>query len=94
MRTNVRNYSSSILFFCYMADINKLISEYITKEWLTPWLNSNKSQRAFADHHNIEESIVRKIKSTEEYRIPVETLYKICQSRNITLSEFFKLVKK
>ncbi len=90
----MRNYSLSILFFCYMVRINKIICEYITKEWLTPWLNSNKSQRSFADHHNIEESIVRKIKSPKEYRIPVESLYKICESRNITLSDFFKLIEK
>lgn len=94
MRTKVRNHSSSILFFCYMTGINKTICEFITKEWLTPWLNSNKSQRSFADHHNIEESIVRKIKSPKEYRIPVETLHKICESRNISLSDFFKLIKK
>ena len=77
-----------------MTGINKIISEYITKEWLTPWLNSNKSQRSFADYHNIEESIVRKIKSTKEYRIPVETLHKICESRNISLSEFFMEIEK
>ena len=77
-----------------MQDINRLICEYITQEWLTPWLESKKSQRAFADHHNIEESIVRKIKTSKNYRIPVETLYKICESRNITLSEFFQLIDK
>lgn len=77
-----------------MVKINKSICEYITKEWLTPWINSHKSQRAFADHHNIEESIVRKIKGSKEYRIPVETLYKICESRNISLSDFFKLIDK
>lgn len=94
MRTNMRNYFISVVFFCCMADINKIICDYITNEWLEPWLDSNKSQRAFADYHNVEESIIRKIKGTKEYRIPVETLQKICDSKNITLSAFFKLIKK
>lgn len=59
-------------------------------EWLIPWLHSKKSQRAFADYHNIEESMVRKIRSPKEYRIPVETLHKICEARNISLLTFFK----
>jgi len=94
LRTNVRSHSSTILFFCYVIGINKIICEYIAVEWLTPWLNSKKSQRAFADHHNIEESIVRKIKGPKEYHIPVETLQKICESRNLSLSDFFKLLEK
>jgi DNA-binding Xre family transcriptional regulator len=77
-----------------MASINTIICDYINKEWLQPWLKSGKSQRAFADYNNIEESIVRKIKGKEAYRIPVETLYKICQSRDVKLSDFFKEIEK
>lgn len=76
-----------------MRSINTIICDYINKEWLLPWLESGQSQRAFADCNNIEESIVRKIKGTQEYRIPVETLYKICQARNLKLSDFFKLIE-
>jgi DNA-binding Xre family transcriptional regulator len=48
----------------------------------------------------LEESIVRKIKNTafqikgSNYNIPVNTLEKICEARNIKLSEFFKLIDK
>ena len=73
-----------------MTNINDEICKYITKEWLHPWLKEGKSQNSFAISHNIDESTVRKIKSTNEYRIPVETLKRICEARGISLSDFFK----
>ena len=78
-----------------MTQINYIICEYIYKTWVKPY----KSQRSFAVDHNIEESIVRKIKNTaqkkdgSDYSIPVKTLLKICESRNLKLSEFFKLLE-
>lgn len=75
-----------------MTSINEKISSYITKEWLYPWLKEGKSQNAFAFKHNIDESTVRKIKGKNEYRIPVETLIKICEARGVKLSDFFKLI--
>lgn len=75
-----------------MTNINKKICVYIVKEWLTPWLNEGKSQTSFANAHNVEESTIRKIKGNNNYRIPVETLYKICESRNMSLADFFKKV--
>ena len=94
LRPIERNICFPNLLFCYMSQINKIICTYITQEWLIPWLNSGKSQRAFADYHNIEESTVRKIKSLQTYRVPVETLEKICEAKNISLSEFFKRVEE
>ncbi len=75
-----------------MKSINNQICSYITKEWLHPWLKEGKSQNSFAITHDIDESTIRKIKGEKEYRIPVETLIKICEARNIKLSEFFKLI--
>lgn len=77
-----------------MTDINKIVCSYITKEWLLPWLKEKRSQTSFAKTHGVEESTIRKIKSEVSYRIPVETLYKICEARNISLEEFFKLINK
>ena len=77
-----------------MTDINYIICSYIYKNWVETY----KSQRSFALDHNLEESIVRKIKNTAlkrsetNYTIPVKTLNKICEARNIKLSDFFKLV--
>ena len=77
-----------------MTQINYIICKYIYKTWVEPY----KSQRSFALDHNIEESIVRKIKNTAhkkngaDYNIPVKTLIKICEARNLKLSEFFKLL--
>lgn len=77
-----------------MTKINHSICTYIYKNWV----ETAKSQRSFALDHNIEESIVRKIKNTAlnseetDYSIPVKTLNKICEARNIKLSEFFKMI--
>jgi len=72
-----------------MIDVNKKICNYIVKELLDPWVAQGKSQTSFAKVHNVEESTIRKIKGTSLYRIPVETLYKICEARKMSLSEFF-----
>ncbi len=78
-----------------MNSANYIICDYIYKKWILPF----KSQRSFAIEHNIEESIVRKIKSTSlrlnnsDYNIPVNTLIKICEARNLKLSDFFKLIE-
>lgn len=78
-----------------MTKINYLICNYIYKNWI----EASKSQRSFALDHNIEESIVRKIKNTAlknvetDYNIPVNTLNKICEARNVTLSDFFKMIE-
>ena len=77
-----------------MASVNFIICKYI----YTNWILQAVSQRSFALDHNIEESIVRKIKNTaqkkenSEYNIPVVTLKKICDARNLKLHEFFKKV--
>lgn len=71
-----------------MVDINKRICNYIAKEWVS----TSKSNRNFALDHNIDEKTVRKILYKDGYRIPVKTLQKICDSREIKLSEFFKLI--
>ena len=79
-----------------MTEANNIICNYIYRNWIKPY----KSQRSFALDHNIEESIVRKIKNTalkvegSNYNIPVNTLNKICEARNIKLLEFFKLIDK
>lgn len=82
--------------FASMAkDINKAICEFITNEWINPFLENGGSQVEFGDRHNILESTVRKIKNkTDVYRIPVETLFKICKERKISISDFFRQLEK
>lgn len=75
-----------------MINSNKKICTYIVKEWI-----GDTSNRSFVNNHNIDESTVRKIMELyegkiEDYRIPVITLLKICEVREITLSDFFKKV--
>ncbi len=72
-----------------MADINKRICNYIASEWIS----KSKSNRSFAIEHNIDEKTVRKILTKDGYRIPVKTLQKICEAREIKLSTFFELIE-
>lgn len=77
-----------------MNNANYIIFDFIYTKWVEPF----KSQRAFPIEHNIEESIVRKFKNTSlklnntDYNIPVNTLIKICEARNLKLCDFFKLI--
>ncbi|CAA0153920.1 helix-turn-helix domain-containing protein [Tenacibaculum maritimum] len=70
-------------------DVDKKVCNYIAKEWVKP----SKSNRNFALDHNIDEKTVRKILQVNGYRIPLRTLTKICEARNLKLEEFFKLVQ-
>jgi DNA-binding Xre family transcriptional regulator len=70
-------------------DVNKKVCNYIAKEWV----KKSKSNRNFALDHNIDEKTVRKILQEDGYRLPLKTLYKICESRNLMLEEFFRLIK-
>lgn len=72
-----------------MVNINKRVCNYIAEEWIA----KSKSNRAFALDHNIDEKTVRKILQKDGYRIPVKTLYKICEAREINISIFFELIK-
>lgn len=69
-------------------DINKTICNYIASEWIA----KAKSKRAFALDHNIDEKVVRKISQKEGYNIPLKTLHKICEAREVKLSEFFNFL--
>ena len=89
MRINVRIFFIGNIFFCYMVNIDKEICNYISKEWIEP----SRSNRSFAIEHNIDEKTVRKILKPEGYRIPIKTLHKICEAREIKLSTFFELLK-
>ncbi len=71
-------------------DYNKTIYNYL--EYL--WKSSELSKRKFSINHNIEESTLRDILKKENYQISLPTIYKICESRNITPSEFFIEVEK
>lgn len=73
-----------------MVDINKRICNYIAVEWVIP----SKSNRSFAIDHNIDEKTVRKILQEDGYRIPVRTLQKICEAKEIKISAFFELINQ
>lgn len=76
------------IFPLLCMNINFLISNAISE-----WIKDAKSNRDFGLNHDIDEKIVRRILDEKEYRIPVETLKKICDARQIKLSDFFKRVE-
>lgn len=71
-----------------MSDFNRNICDYIAENWI----GKDEANTQFALNHNIDEKTVRRIKSDEKYKISLETLLKICEARNLKLSEFFKLI--
>lgn len=93
MRTDVRVIFFYNCFICYVRDIYNVICEFINREWIG---TSEDSMRSFATSHDIDEKTVRRIKEwkTLPYSITLKTLEKICSSRNISLEEFFKIIKR
>lgn len=71
-----------------MSKINKKICNYIASEWIS----KAKSNRVFALDHTIDEKTVRKILQPEGYRIPFVTITRICDAREIKISDFFILL--
>ncbi|MNK21250.1 hypothetical protein D3C87_395030 [compost metagenome] len=67
---------------------NRLIVEYIAREWV----NKSQSQNLFATEHGIDEKTVRRIKYDKEYQISLVTIMKICEAKEIKLSDFFRKV--
>lgn len=55
------------------------------------WIREAKSIRTFAVDHGIDEKTARRIADPKDnYKIGLETLNKICEARNMKLSDFFK----
>lgn len=71
-----------------MSGLNRKICDYIA----TNWIGENQPKTEFALNHNIDEKTVRRIYNDKDYNISLHTLYRICEARNIKLSEFFKLI--
>lgn len=71
-----------------MQDIYAKINRQISQ-----WISCASSNRDFALNHNIDEKTVRRI-LTAEYKISIGTLEKICEARNLSLSEFFKRIEQ
>mgnify|MGYP003612073763 CR=1 FL=1 len=71
-----------------MKDKNRKILDFIASEWIS----KAKNQSAFATDHNIDEKTVRSIRYSKDYTIGLATIMKICEARNLKLSEFVKLV--
>ena len=56
--------------------------------------NGKYRYNQFASDHYIEEKLARKIVANKAYSMKIETLEKICDARNMTLEQFFKLIKR
>ena len=72
-----------------MGDLDRKICDYIAKEWI----GETQAKTEFALNHNIDEKTARRIYNDKNYTITLYTLNKICEARNVKLSEFFKLLE-
>ena len=70
-----------------MKQSNRKVVEFIRDKWVIPFNNNN----LFAKEHFIDEKTVRRIKEDDEYQIRVITIMRICEAKNLKLSEFFKM---
>jgi DNA-binding Xre family transcriptional regulator len=73
-----------------MGDLNRKVCDYIAVKWI----GENQAKTEFALNHNIDEKTARRIYNDQSYTITLNTLNKICEARNVKLSEFFKLIDK
>lgn len=73
-----------------MPNINKKVCNYIAENWV----KKSKSNRSFALDHNVDEKTVRKILQDDGYSIPVTTLKKICEAREVSLEDFFSAIQQ
>jgi DNA-binding Xre family transcriptional regulator len=96
MKANIAKYSivrisvRIILTFnrllCFVKAKNRLIVDFISRKWV----DTAESQNSFATEHGIDEKTVRRIKHDKEYQISLVTIMKICEAKEIMLSDFFK----
>ena len=71
-----------------MKDWNSKIVEFVKEKWVIPAGNNSK----FATEHNLDEKTVRRIKEDPTYRISLITIVRICEAKNLKLSDFFKMI--
>ncbi len=70
-----------------MKALRFVINQYIIDNWLCDYVYPDGKYKytEFAKSHYIEEKIVRKIATQKDYAMAIETLEKICSSREILL---------
>lgn len=75
-----------------LTAINVIVCRYIRDNWM----KSYSSTRMFARDHDIDEKTARQIRDIDikDYQISLKTLERICQSKELKLSEFFTLIKR
>ena len=71
-----------------MGSLKKKICNFIAEEWV----KKASSNRQFAKEHAIDEKIVRRILEPDGNGISLTTLERICEAKEIKISEFFKLI--
>lgn len=62
--------------------------DFINREWIS----KARSLNSFAIDHNIDEKTARRIKNDPDYKISLDTITKLCEARDMKLSEFYRQV--
>ncbi|KQR95190.1 hypothetical protein ASG01_04885 [Chryseobacterium sp. Leaf180] len=68
-----------------MKVANRKIVEFIRDKWVIPMNNNSQ----FATENNIDEKTVRQIREDKDYQISLTTIMRICEAKDIALSDFF-----
>lgn len=70
--------------------LDKFVCNFISKNWIDSKKSVNKQSKELGVHRHI----ITKIKDVDGYRIPMSTLAIICFYKNISLSDFFKMIEE
>jgi len=73
-----------------MATLKEKVCRFIAEEWI----GKAKSNRQFAEEHTIDEKVVRRILDPDVSGISLQTIERICEAREIKISEFFALIEE
>tara|TARA_B100002051_G_C16708785_1_gene625435 strand:+ start:651 stop:974 length:324 start_codon:yes stop_codon:yes gene_type:complete len=98
MKNNPKCVSKYAIFFTNSFLFANMDFNWAIYNYIVLLSREYKSNRLFADSHDINERTFRVIESAwkkeEDYQISLPTIYKICQARNMTIVEFFIEVER
>lgn len=70
--------------------LDKFVCNYICSNWIDPSKSINKQSKELGVHRHI----LTKMKNVDGYRIPMSTLAIICFYKEISVSDFFKIIEE
>lgn len=69
--------------------LDKFVCNFISNNWIDSQKSVNKQSKELGVHRHI----ITKIRDVDGYRIPMSTLAIMCFYKNISLSDFFRMIE-